>query len=213
MSKTLKEYPLSEEIANIITHGLGFLLSITALVLLTIRGVRVGETMELISLIVFGLTLSFLYANSTLYHSSFKFGHRLFFKKMDHISIFYLIAGTYTPISLLVLPGAWAWSIFGTVWGLALAGTILKAKYVHRFERLGLAIYLAMGWLVVVAMKPLIQEFSGPGLHLIFAGGLFYSGGVIFYKWHKLPFNHAIWHLFVLMGSFLHFCSIYIYVA
>lgn len=206
-------YTPREELANSLTHGLGAGLSVAGLVLLVVRSAQHGNTWHVVSTAIFGASLVLLYAASTLYHSLR--GERLkqVLQKFDHAAIFLLIAGTYTPFVLVTLRGPWGWSLFGVVWGLAVAGVTLKFWLAGRFRLISTLIYLAMGWLVMVAIKPLVAALPAGGLQLLFAGGLCYTGGAAFYLWKRLPFHHAIWHLWVLGGSACHWTAVFFYVV
>jgi len=205
-------YCFREEMANSITHGIGVGLSVAALsVLVTLAG-RFGDAWHVVSFSIYGTTLVLLYLASTMYHS-FRSPHmKRLFRVMDHAAIFLLIAGTYTPFTLVTLRGAWGWTLFGLVWTLALSGILLKVFFMNRFAILSVVLYIGMGWIVVVALKPLITALPTGGMIWLGAGGLAYTLGVAFYLWKALPFNHAIWHLFVLGGSVCQFLSILFYV-
>lgn len=207
-----KFYSLGEEIANAVTHGVGALLAVTALVLMIVRAVRADDTWSLAAGIVYGSSLILLYTASTLYHSFPWPRVKAVMQKLDHTAIYLLIAGTYTPFALVTLRGPWGWTIFGLVWGLAAAGIVFELAFRHRWHRLSLVFYIGLGWLAVVAAKPLQESLPGMGLALLLAGGLFYSGGAFFYANRKLVWNHAIWHVFVLAGSTAHFLCVYRYV-
>lgn len=206
-------YTPREEFANSLTHGLGAGLSVAGLVLLVVRSAQHGNTWHVVSTAIFGASLVLLYTASTLYHSLR--GERLkqVLQKFDHAAIFLLIAGTYTPFVLITLRGPWGWSLFGVVWGLAVAGVTLKFWLAGRFRLISTLIYLAMGWLVMVAIKPLIAALPAGGLQLLIAGGLCYTGGAAFYLWKRLPYHHAIWHLWVLAGSVCHWAAVYLHVV
>lgn len=206
------QYAKKEEIANWITHAVALLLSITALVLMVVYSARYGDAYHVVSSAVFGATLILLYSASTLYHLVPVSRAKKVFQKLDHAMIYLLIAGTYTPYTLVNLRGPWGWSIFGVVWGVALTGLLLELIIKKRLGWLSVSLYLCLGWLIIVAVKPLMAHLGGGGLVLLVAGGLFYSLGVIFYLWKKLPFQHAIWHIFVIAGSLCHFFSIFLYV-
>lgn len=205
-------YSVSEEIAHAITHGIGALLSISALVLLLIAAVRYGDHWHLVSSIIYGSSLILLYSSSTLYHaiSSLKLKQRL--RQLDHAAIFLLIAGTYTPFTLINLRGHWGLTIFTLIWSIAIVGVIIELTTGLKYKKLSLSLYLGMGWLVILAINPMLAHVAPNGLWLLLAGGLSYSFGVIFYTWKRLYMHHAIWHLFVLAGSVLHFLAIYYYV-
>ncbi len=209
---TVKHYSLAEEIASSITHGLGVALSITALVILTTLAVRSGDAWRVVSFSIYGSTLIMMYLSSVLYHSFQAPEIKRILRYLDHSAIYLLIAGTYTPFTLISLRGTWGWTLFGLIWGLAAFGMFMTVLGVGRSRILASLIYIGMGWLVVVAIKPLLEAIPPGGIAWLVAGGLFYTLGVIFYVWKKLPFNHAIWHLFVLSGSVCHFFAILLYV-
>ena len=206
-------YTENEEIANRLTHGLGAILSVAGLVLLVVFASRHGDAWHVVSTAVFGATLVLLYSASTLYHSVQGDRSRALLQRFDHAAIFLLIAGSYTPFVLVTLRGPWGWSLFGVVWGLAVTGVALKFWVAGRFRLLSTLIYLAMGWLVLVAIKPLVAALPSGGLKLLFAGGLCYTGGAAFYLWKRLPYHHAVWHLFVLAGSVCHWAAVFWYVV
>jgi hemolysin III len=203
---------IKEETLNAWTHGLGTLLSLGGLVALLILSGRHGDAWHIVSAGIYGATLMLLFASSTLYHSMRNPRPKHVFRIMDHVSIFLLIAGTYTPIALVSLRGTWGWSLFGVIWGLALYGIVFQVFFVNRFRVLRTLIYLLMGWLVVIALKPLLATVPMPGLIWLLLGGLSYTVGVLFYLWKKLPFHHAVWHLFVLVGSGCHYFAVLFYV-
>jgi len=205
-------YSRSEEIANCITHGLGTILSIGGLAVLIAFASRYGNSWHIVSCSIFGATLILLYAASTLYHAVQQPALKSILRIFDHSAILVLIAGTYTPFTLVSLRGPWGWTLFGVVWGLAVLGIIIETTRLRRFRTWLIALYLIMGWAVVAAIKPLLQHVGSGGLWLLLAGGLAYTGGILFYKWKRLPYNHAVWHLFVLAGSVLHFFAILFYV-
>lgn len=206
--RTLKPYTIGEEIANSITHGIGILVSIVGLVFLIISAVTQGNAWHVVSFSIFGSTMIFLYLASTLYHSLPNPAVKMIFKQIDHSAIFLLIAGTYTPFTLIHLRGAWGWTIFGIIWALAISGIILKIFTATRFKKLSLTLYILMGWLCVIAFKEMITKIPTLSLTLLMIGGFFYTTGVVFYIWKKLPYGHAIWHLFVLSGSAFHFFAV-----
>jgi hemolysin III len=211
--RDLPEYTRGEERAHVITHGLGAVLSLAALVLLVgLTWVR-GDAWHRVSTAIYGATLVVLYGGSTLYHSARSPRWRHVAKVIDHCAIYLLIAGTYTPFTLVTLRGPWGWSLFGVVWGLALVGVIAEAWWVYRPEKLASVLYLALGWLVVVAVKPLLAALPPAGLGWLVAGGLCYSLGTVFYVMKKTRYMHAVWHLFVLGGSVCHFIVVVFYVV
>ena len=212
MSDSSVRYSLGEELAHSITHGIGAALSIAGLVLLvTLAAIR-GDAWHVVGCSMFGATLVFLYTASTLYHSITHPGAKKVLRVFDHAAIFLLIAGTYTPFTLVTLRGGWGWTLFVIVWGLALVGIIYKITATNRFRFLSVLLYLGMGWLVLIAIKPMVTSMPRPGLILLLAGGLCYTLGVIFYAWKRLPYGHAVWHLFVLAGSICHFFAVLLYV-
>jgi hemolysin III len=206
-------YSIGEEIAHAITHGLGAVLSIAGLCVLVARAAMYGDVWHIVSCAVFGATLVMMYTASTLYHAIPMPRVKHVLRIVDHSMIYLLIAGTYTPFTLVTLHGVWGWSLFGFTWGLALIGVLFKLVATGRFEKVSLAVYLLMGWCVIIAIKPLASALPMGGLILLAAGGLSYSGGVAFYSWQSLRYHHAIWHVFVLAGSVLHFFCVLFYVV
>ena len=206
------EFSVGEEIAHSLTHGLGVILSVIGLVVLIADAVRFGNAWHIVSCAVFGVTLILLYSASTLYHSIPLPRAKRVLRYIDHSAIFLLIAGTYTPFTLVSLNGGWGWSLFGVIWGLALIGIVFKAVALERFRILSVALYIVMGWIVAVALEPLARAVEPRGLLLLFLGGGAYTLGVIFYGWKRLAYNHAIWHVFVLTGSVLHYLAVFLYV-
>ncbi len=203
------EYTLGEEIANSVSHGIGTLLSIAGLVVLIVLAVMHGDAWHVVSFSIFGATLIILYLASTLYHSLPMPRVKQILQRFDHSAIFLLIAGTYTPFMLVSIRGVMGWSIFGVVWGLALAGILLKLFFsISKFEKVSVGLYVFMGWLCVVAAKQFLANVPQLSLILLVFGGLSYTVGVIFYVWDRLPYNHAVWHLFVLGGSIFHYFSV-----
>ena len=202
---------LREELANSITHGIGFLLSVAALVILVVSASMHGDAYMVVSFSVYGASLVALYLASTFYHSFHAPRLKHYLRILDHCAIYLLIAGTYTPFTLLNLRGPVGWTLFGVIWGLALVGIILKFWHVARFPILTPLIYIAMGWVGAIAIKPSIAAIPPDGLRLLVAGGVTYTVGVIFYALEKLPYNHAIWHMFVLSASAMHFFAILFY--
>lgn len=202
----------NEEVWNTLTHGVGALLSISALVLMIVFSALYGETKHVICSIVFGASLIILYTASTIYHAVTGPKWKQICQKIDHLSIYLLIAGTYTPFALLGIKGTWGWTIFGIIWGLVIVGFIFKFSPLRKSEKLSLILYGLMGWLVIIAVKPMIENLSAGALWFLVAGGLFYTIGIYFYASKKIPYNHAIWHLFVLGGSVMHFFGIFFYI-
>ncbi len=203
---------LGEEIANSITHGVGAALAVAALVILVTFAGIFGDAWRVVSFSIYGATLIILYLSSTLYHGLQAPKAKRIFHIFDRTAIYLLIAGTYTPFTLVTLRGAWGWTFFGIIWGLAVIGVILTVFFVDRYNFLSVATYLGMGWLVVILIKPLIAAVPAGGMAWLVIGGLSYTLGVLFYAWKRLPFNHMIWHLFVLGGSISHFFCILFYV-
>lgn len=200
------------EIANAVTHGIGAGMSIAGLIVLVAIAARDGGPYHIVGSAVFGITLVLLYLASTLYHSLPYPRAKRVFRILDHSAIYLLIAGSYTPFLLVNINGAWGWSIFGVIWGLALCGIVFKVYFVGRYDLISTIVYILMGWVVVVAWVPVKAAIPTGGLVLLLLGGLSYTGGTIFYAWHRLPFHHAIWHLFVLGGSILHYLAVLYYV-
>ena len=203
---------IKEETINAVTHGLGAVLGTVGLVMLVVKAALHGDAWHIVSCSIYGGTLVLLFTSSTLYHSFCDERVKHAFRIVDHASIYLLIAGTYTPFLLVNLRGGWGWSLFGVVWGLALAGIVFQIFFVDRFRVAQTLIYLAMGWLVIIAGKPLLTKVARPGLLWLLAGGLFYSLGSVFYLWKTLRYHHAVWHLFVLGGSVCHYFAILFYV-
>ncbi|EGV51505.1 PAQR family membrane homeostasis protein TrhA [Candidatus Endoriftia persephone] len=212
-SLTTAQYSLGEEIAHAITHGIGILLSIGGLVVLMAFASLYGNAWHITSCAIYGVTLILLYTSSTLYHGIPNPRAKQILQQIDHAAIFLLIAGTYTPFTLVNLRGGWGWTLFGLVWGIAILGIILELATKRRYKRLSIALYLGLGWLVVIAINPLLSAVDIGGLILLLAGGLSYSLGVVFYVWKRLAYHHVVWHLFVLAGSILHFFAVLFYVV
>lgn len=211
---TIKQnrYSAREETANSITHGLGIPLSVVALGYLTVYANIHGNALHIVSVSIYGLSLIFLYTASTLYHFVQDPDKKNMLQTLDHVAIYLLIAGTYTPFTLVNLQGPWGWSIFGVIWCLALVGTVIQFDKTGRWRTISLALYVTMGWTVLVALKPLIANVATAGIILLLLGGLAYTFGILFYRWKKLKFHHAVWHLFVLAGSIFHFLAVLFYV-
>ncbi len=192
-----------EEVASLVTHSLGVVFSLVALVMMLF--LAAGDVMMTVSAAVFGLSLIVLYCSSCLYHFFTSPRWKVRFQALDHACIYLLIAGSYTPITLITLKGAWGWSLFGAVWAMAIGGVLMKTLWRGKKDHwISTALYLLMGWLIVVAFGPLVRAMPLAGIWWLTAGGLAYSLGVVFFAWNRLPFNHAIWHLFVLGGSVCH---------
>ncbi|RLB73392.1 MAG: hemolysin III family protein [Deltaproteobacteria bacterium] len=205
-------YSVGEEIANSITHGVGALLSIGGLAVLVGFASLRGDAWHIASCSIFGTTLILLYVASTLYHSIPMPDVKVILRMIDHSAIYLLIAGTYTPFLLVNLRGPWGWSLLATIWGIAIVGILLKTTSFGRLPGVSLSLYLAMSWLIIIAIKPMLAVLDRGGLELLLLGGLTYTAGIIFYCWEKLPYSHAIWHLFVLAGSCFHFFAILFYI-
>lgn len=197
-----------EELANVLTHGAGAAASLAGAAILIAIAALGGDAWKVASSAVFGTTLVLLYTASTLYHAVQSPVVKARLKVLDHCAIYLLIAGSYTPFTLLGLRGGWGWSLFGVVWGLAVAGTIFKLFFTGRFPRLSTTLYVAMGWLVLVAIGPMVQRLPATTLGWLLAGGITYTVGTIFYHNHRIPYAHAIWHLFVIGGSACHFAAV-----
>ena len=206
------QYSLAEEIAHAITHGVGLLLGIAGLVVLIVFASLRGDAWHVVSVSVYGATLVLLYAASTFYHALPAPRAKNVFRVLDHAAIYLLIAGTYTPFMLVNLRGGWGWALFGVVWSLAVLGIVLEAVAKQRVKVFSVILYLGLGWLVAIAVKPLMQSVEPGGLLLLVAGGLAYSVGVVFYGWKRLPYHHAVWHVFVMAGSLSHFFAVLFYV-
>jgi hemolysin III len=205
-------YTLGEEIANSLTHGLGLVLSIAGLAVLAAFASALGTIWHVVSCSIYSATQIALYTASTLYHSLPWPRAKAVLRFFDHSAIFLLIAGTYTPFTLVSLHGPWGWALFGVVWGLALIGIGLQVVLIRQKAWVTTLPYVAMGWAAVVGIKPLVENLAPGGLVLLFAGGLVYTAGCVFYVWRRLPYHHAIWHVFVLAGSACHFCAILFFV-
>lgn len=197
-----------EEIANSITHGIGALMAIAALVILTVFSILKGTTWHIVSFSVFGATLVTLYTASTLYHSLTNEKVKVLFRKFDHMSIYLLIAGTYTPFCLTVLNNWIGWTLFGIVWGSAILGIVLKSFFTGKKELLSTILYVVMGWVALLAIKPLFDSVTLTTFVLLMAGGVFYTAGTYFFVKDRIKYFHSIWHLFVLAGSTFHFFAV-----
>ena len=202
-----------EEVANSISHGLGLVLAIVAAPILVLAAVRAGNVPFIVGVSVFGGTMVLLYLASTLYHSLTHEAAKNICRMFDHTAIFLLIAGTYTPFSLGVLRGPWGWSMLAVVWTLAIVGITLKINKRTRHSRISIVLYVIMGWLAVVAVKPIVMLIPVPGILLILAGGIAYTGGLAFFASERIRYNHFIWHLFVIAGTTCHFFAVLWYGA
>lgn len=198
----------SEELANSLTHGFGLALTLIAAPILIVTAVATNDAWRIVAVSIYSATLIMLYAASTIYHSVRRLALKEAMQRVDHAAIYLLIAGTYTPFTLISLRGAWGWSLFGVVWGLALIGVILKSRFGARLPALSTWIYLAMGWIIVIALRPLSLHVAPAGLRWLALGGALYTGGVVFYVWERIRYSHAVWHLFVLGGSMAHFAAV-----
>jgi len=212
-SKFSRPYSIGEEIFHAVTHGIGAGLSVAGLTLLVVLAVLKGDITQVVSFSIYGGSLVLLYLASTLYHAFQNPRVKKIFKIFDHAAIFLLIAGTYTPFLLVGLRGAWGTTLLVIIWGIAILGVSFKAIFIHRFEKLAVLGYILMGWLGVIATKEMIANIPLGGLAWLAAGGAAYSLGVIFYALKKIPYMHAIWHLFVLGGSICHFFAVLLYLA
>lgn len=208
----MKTYSPLEERINVVSHAFGFFLSIVALILLVVKAVSIGGALHIVSFTIFGVSLIVLYAASTLYHQAEEPEVRGRLKIFDHASIYVLIAGSYTPFTLVTIPGTTGWVIFGISWGAALTGITLKLFFTGRFSIVSTVMYVLMGWVIVFAIKPLINNLSHEGILWLFGGGIAYTVGAILYSIKAIKLNHAMFHILVLVGSFCHFISIYFYV-
>lgn len=200
-----------EEKLNAISHGFGALMGIAALVLLIVNDSQ-KTVWSLFSVIVYGISIIILFSASTVFHAAKRENRKHYFRIVDHISIYLLIAGTYTPICLISLEQSRGWPLFYIVWGIAAFGVVLKLFFTGRFELFSTLLYLAMGWLIVFDFSNLSNIIGSGGILYLFAGGLAYTVGIVFYVIHKIPYNHVIWHLFVLAGAIFHFFMILFYV-
>jgi len=203
---------LGEEIANSVTHGVGALLSVAGLTLMLVLAADENDSTRIASSIIYGSSLILLFLFSTLYHSFKHHSARVVFQVLDHCAIYLLIAGTYTPFLLISLKGGWGYSLMAVIWGLAVFGVVFKICYGERYPRVSLMTYLSMGWLILIAGAEMIARVPMEGLVLLAAGGLIYTIGTLFFIWDRMPYNHAVWHLFVMGGSVCHFFAIYGYV-
>jgi len=210
-NKPFSSESLSERLFNTITHGIGSVLSIVALVLMVVYASYNSDAWSIVGVSIFGSTLILLYMSSTLYHAFSNGRVKQIFKTLDQSFIYLLIAGTYTPVLLITLRNTLGWTVFGLVWAMAIGGITHRIFFFDKLKKLSLVSYILMGWLSLIVFKSLLNAAPAELVVWLLIGGAFYTGGIIFYSWEKLPFNHAIWHLFVLGGSFSHFIGIYIY--
>ncbi len=203
-----KRYTLGEEIFSSVTHGLGTLLALGGTAVLIVLSAIYSDAWSVVGSAIFGASLIILYCMSTLYHSITNEKAKKFFRIMDHNTIFFLIAGTYTPITISILRGTIGWILFGIVWGAAIIGIILNSIDLERFRKPSVVCYIAMGWVIIFAIQPLLNVMNSLSLWLLIAGGIFYTVGVIFYAIKKVRYFHSIWHIFTLLGSACHYFSI-----
>jgi len=210
--KRVTYYDPKEEKLNVISHGIGLVLSIVALVLLVVHSSMYGNGFHIVSFSIYGASLIVLYSASTMYHYVQSPRLRQKLNIFDHAAIYILIAGTYTPFTLVVLKGWIGWTIFGVSWALAIFGVIFKIFYTGKYDKISTIAYVLMGWLIIFAIKPLISSFPVEGLLWLLSGGIFYTVGAILYSLRSIKFNHAIFHIFVLLGSFSHFIAVFFYV-
>ncbi|HET6432946.1 PAQR family membrane homeostasis protein TrhA [Dyella sp.] len=205
-------YAFADELASSVVHGIGIVLSIAGLAVLVAVSAQHGEARDVLASAVFGATLVLLYTASTLYHAVPVPAAKPVLRTLDHIAIYLLIAGTYTPFTLIALPGRWGWSLFIAVWTLAALGSVLELGPLKRYRKLSVLLYIGMGWIGMIAFKPLMAHLQTGGMVLLLAGGLAYTLGVPFYLWRRLPYHHSVWHCFVLAGSVLHYLAVLLYV-
>lgn len=201
-----------EEKLNAATHGVGTVLALIGLVTLLMSSKLHGDIWHLVSASIYGISLVLLYLASTLYHSFSNERLKYIFKIVDHAAIYLLIAGTYTPFALVLFHGVLGWTIFGVVWVMALIGVIFQVFFVKRFKILSTICYIIMGWLMLILIKPLVAALPTVGLCWLIGGGLFYTVGALFYLYRWFPYNHTVWHLFVIAGSVAHFITVYCYI-
>lgn len=209
----VNRYTFAEELFNSITHGVGAFLSIAALVILVAFASIRGDVWRIVSFSIYGFTLFFLYLSSTLYHCVFHEKTKRVLRVFDHSSIFLLIAGSYTPLTLVSMRGTWGWVIFAIVWAIAISGIILKIISLEKMKYISIILYILMGWMLVIAAKPMLERIPEGLFANLLIGGLIYTVGVFFYACKRIPFNHGIWHLFVLGGSLTHYFGFLYYLA
>ena len=212
-NKPFSSESLSERLFNTITHGIGSILSVVALVLMVVYASYNSDAWSIVGVSIFGTTLILLYMSSTLYHAFSNGRVKQIFKTLDQSFIYLLIAGTYTPVLLITLRNTLGWTVFVLVWAMAIGGITHRIFFFDKLKKLSLVSYIVMGWLSLIVFKSLLNAAPAELVVWLLIGGAFYTGGLIFYSWEKLPFNHAIWHLFVLGGSFSHFMGIYLYLV
>ncbi len=213
MSYQPSKYTVGEEIANAVSHGLGAVLGIAALAVLTVAAVERGEgAWQVVPYVIYGVAMVLMFTTSTLYHSFPWPRVKRVFRVLDHEMIFLMIAGSYTPLLLITLRGRLGWTLFGIVWGIAAAGMVFQGFFTGRFKGASTALYLLMGWICVFALKPLLENMPAAGIRWLVAGGLCYTVGAIIYLFKRVPYHHAVWHLFVLAGSICHYFAILWYV-
>lgn len=208
----VNQFSLGEEIANAITHGVGMVFSIAGLVFLIIFSALYGSAWHVVSFTIFGVSMVFLYTSSTLLHSLPKGKAKDVFEILDHSSIYFFIAGTYTPFLLIAVRGTLGWTLFGIVWAIAIGGTIFKVFFVKRFVIVSTILYVLMGWLIVLTWPMLTEQIASRGMSLLMIGGLFYTLGAIFYVWRFFKYHHMVWHIFVLTATILHYFTVLFYV-
>ncbi|MBY9081849.1 hemolysin III family protein [Paenibacillus sp. HN-1] len=204
-------YSRKEEVVNAVTHGIGAVLSVAALVLLIVFSSMRGTAWHVVSFSIYGTSMLLLYLNSTIVHSLKEGKVKDLFEFFDHSSIYLFIAGSYTPFLLVAIRGTLGWSLFGIIWGIAFFGVLFKAFFTKRFLFMSTIFYIAMGWLIVIAWGPLTAAVAQDGMSLLMAGGVLYTLGTIFYVWRAFPYHHAVWHVFVLLGSVTHFFAVLLY--
>lgn len=212
MKKALPKYTLGEDLTNSISHGIGACLSVAALVLCIVQAALHGTAAGVVGASIYGSTLVIMYCMSTLYHAITNEKARRVFRVFDHLSIYLLIAGTYTPITLVTLKGAMGWTLFGIVWGVAILGIVLNSVSIEKFKVFSMISYVAIGWAIVIGAKDIIEKLDRAGLMFLLVGGIAYTVGIIFFALKKYKYMHSVWHFFVLCGSILQFFSIYWYV-
>ena len=211
--KPLPQYTLTEEIFHSITHGIGAGLAVVGLVVLLVPAAQEDDAWRIVSFSIFGTSLTLLYLASTLYHSIQNDRLKGLFRHFDHLAIFLLIAGTYTPVTLISLRGVWGWTLFGLIWGFAVGGIVYELLFLGRYKWITVMIYLGMGWLAIVAIKPMLTMVPRGLFWWLLAGGLCYTSGVLFYVRKKMRYHHVLWHLFVLFGSACHFLGFFFYLT